>query len=78
MSREKAKNDLRRTISERVRGLLEEYEITAYRLAKTLKLAPSTMSQIKTRRNLPQLDVLVLLANYFGVSVGYLLGLEER
>ena len=56
--------------------LLEERNITAYKLAKDLAISNSRISEWKRQIVLPSADMLTKLSQYFDVSVDYLLGLD--
>lgn len=58
--------------------LLEKYGITAYKVSKATGIAGSTFSDWKSGRSTPKQDKLQKIADYFGVSVDYLMtGKEE-
>lgn len=58
--------------------LLEKYGITAYKVSKATGIAGSTFSDWKSGRSTPKQDKLQKIADYFGVSVDYLItGKEE-
>jgi len=55
------------------RQLLEKKGVTAYKVAKSTGISTSTLSDWKTGRSTPKVDKLIKIANYFGVSLEYLL-----
>ena len=58
--------------------LLEERGVTAYKVAKATGIAGSTFSDWKSGRSTPKQDKLQKIADYFGVSVDFLItGKEE-
>ncbi len=61
----------------RIRSLRRARGLTLRELGTVLGLAESTVSQYETGRREPGSEVLLRLADYFGVTVGYLLGAEE-
>jgi len=62
-----------------IANLCEEKGITAYRLCKDLNMRPSVMSDLKSgRKQKLRMDTADKIASYFGVSVGYLLGNEQK
>lgn len=65
------------TFGERLRELREAKEITQIDLAKVLSLANSTISQYEANRRDPDSSTLKRLADYFGVSLDYLLGRSD-
>ena len=58
--------------------LLEKYGVTAYKVSKATGIAGSTFTDWKTGRSTPKQDKLQKIADYFGVTVDYLMtGKEE-
>ena len=57
--------------------LLLKNHVTAYKVAKETGIATSTLTDWKKGRSTPKQDKLQLLADYFGVTVGYLMGVER-
>lgn len=53
--------------------LLREKQVTAYKVAKETGIAQSTLSDWKNGRSTPKLDKLQKIADYFGVSLEFLL-----
>jgi len=62
------------SFAQRLRSLREERDISQLELARRLKLSNSTISQYETKGRLPEPRILEMLADFFGVSVDYLLG----
>lgn len=62
------------TFPERLLELIEEKRINKNQLQKELNLNKSSILNWTTRGNIPSGDILSILANYFNVSVDYLLG----
>lgn len=59
--------------------LCKERGISNYRMCKDVKMQPSIMSDLKNgRRFTVKAETAQRLAEYFGVSVAYLLGEEEK
>ena len=58
--------------------LLQSRGVTAYQVAKATGIAQSTLSDWKRGRSVPKMDKMQKIADYFGVSVDYLLGNEEK
>ncbi|HAO69300.1 MAG: helix-turn-helix transcriptional regulator [Oscillospiraceae bacterium] len=59
--------------------LCENKKITPYRMCKDTGIQPSVMTDLKMgRRHTVKAETAARLANYFGVTVDYLLGQEER
>lgn len=61
------------SFGENLRALLEEREMTQKELALQLNIAPSTMGSYVQNTREPDFATLKLLANYFDVSIDYLL-----
>lgn len=63
----------------RLIGLCEERGITGYRACKDCVISPSVITDLKNgRKKTLSADYLNRFANYFGVTVGYLLGEEKE
>lgn len=58
--------------------LLQQYNITAYRVAKDTEISTSTLSDWKTGRSNPKLDKLRKIADYFEVPITYFLEDESN
>lgn len=59
--------------------LCEEHRITPYRMCKDTGIQPSVMTDLKMgRRQTVKAETAAKLAQYFGVSVEYLLGHEPK
>lgn len=58
--------------------LLEERGVTAYRVAKETGISTATLSDWKSGRSTPKTDKMQKIADYFGVSIDYLLGTEKK
>ncbi len=65
------------TFAEKLRELLDELDITQKQLASELMMPPSTLGGYIQGTSEPDFETLKLLANYFGVSTDYLLGLPD-
>lgn len=57
--------------------LLQKYGVTTYQVSKATGISQSTFSNWKSRRNLLSADKATLIANYFGVSLDYLMTGKE-
>ena len=63
----------------RIEALCEEKGITGYRLCKDIEISPNVMTELKKgRRDGISAKNANKIAEYFGVSVAYLLGTEEK
>ena len=59
--------------------LLQKFGVTTYQVSKATGIGQSTFSSWKSRRNLIGGDKAKLIADYFGVSVDYLMtGIEKE
>lgn len=58
----------------RLRELREEYALTQNQLAKELDFAQNTVSQWEKGHIEPNIQTLIILSNYFHVTVDYLIG----
>ena len=59
--------------------LLQKYGVTSYQVSKATGISQSTLSNWKSRRNLLRPDKAQRIADYFGVSLDYLMtGKEEE
>jgi transcriptional regulator with XRE-family HTH domain len=58
--------------------LLQIHNVTAYKVSKETGIGQSTFSDWKTGRSVPKSDKLQRIADYFGVTVEYLLGQESN
>ena len=61
------------SFGENLRFLIEERDMTQKELAKQLNIAPSTLGSYVQNTREPDFATLKLLANYFDVSIDYLL-----
>ncbi len=57
-----------------LKKLIKEKHITQVQLAEDLKVGKTSLSMYVTGQQLPRYDVIVAIAEYFGVSIDYLLG----
>ena len=58
--------------------LLKTHGLTVYRVAKETGISPTTFSEWKSGRSVPKTDKLKRIADYFGLSLSYLLGDGEE
>lgn len=58
--------------------LLKLNNVTAYKVSKATNIPYSTLSEWKSGRSKPKVDKLQKIAEYFGVTVDYLMGIEVR
>ncbi|WP_181909818.1 helix-turn-helix transcriptional regulator [Paenibacillus taihuensis] len=65
-------------IGNAIAELRESREITQEDLAKTLGIARSTLSHYEKNRRKPPLDIIVLLANTFNITVEQIINFHKR
>lgn len=66
------------TLYDKIQDLCKIRGVSASRMCLDLGLSKSTMSDMKSgRKNGVSMTTAVKIADYFGVSVGYLLGTED-
>lgn len=63
-------------IFENVKKLCEKNEISIYKLEKELEFSPGCIS--KWKKSSPSVDKLLMVAEYFGVSLEYFISGKER
>lgn len=63
---------------DKLRGLIEERNITQKQVANDLNIAPSTMGGYVQGSSEPDFDTLKRLAEYFNVSADYLLSIKSE
>ena len=64
--------------SQRLKKLRTDKHLTQAQVAKRVGVTASMVSSYETDIRLPSYDVMIRLADLFGVSVDYLLGREEK
>lgn len=69
--------DIPNIIGKNLKSLRKEYEITQVTLCKATNIEQSTLAGYETGKNTPKLDILLSLANYFNVTLDYLVGRSE-
>lgn len=63
---------------EKFQRLLEEHDITAYKVSKETGIATATLTEWKNGTYTPKVDKLMLIAKYFDVPIEYFLTDEEQ
>lgn len=66
------------TTTERIFSLLKERGITQFTFSKDIGLSSGNISDWKSGRSAPKVEAVKRIAEYFGVSSDYLLGLSEN
>ena len=64
--------------SQRLRQLRNEKRLTQEQVAKKIGVTASMVSSYETDIRLPSYEVLIRIANLFGVTIDYLLHLEDK
>ncbi len=64
-------------LGHRLKLLREAHGMDQIELSKKLNIANSTLSQYETGKRVPSDDIKIAIANYFNVSVDYLLGNDQ-
>ena len=62
------------TLAERIKSLRKGAGLTQQQLGLQFGVAKNTISQYETGRNAPNDDIKIAMANYFNVSMDYLMG----
>lgn len=65
-------------LSKRLRQLRQEQDMTQKELAFLLHVQRTTVAGYETKNRHPQLDIIVNIANIFGVTTDYLLGRTDK
>lgn len=63
--------------AERLKELREEQKLSVSELAKRLNVSPIAISRWENQKRTPNIDTLFSIANFFGVSADYLIGIEN-
>lgn len=58
--------------------LLQKHGVTPYKVSKMTGISQVTLSNWKAGKSTPKTDKLQLIADYFNVSLSYLMGTEEK
>ena len=58
--------------------LLQDKGVTPYKVAKETGIATATLSDWKNGKSTPKADKMQKIADYFGVTLDYLLGNEQK
>lgn len=61
----------------RIRELRKQKRITMKQLGDAVGLAENVVSRYETGKRQPDNDALIKLSEFFGVTIGYLLGVEQ-
>ncbi|MCQ5211128.1 helix-turn-helix domain-containing protein [Megasphaera massiliensis] len=61
-------------IGDRMKQLREEKDLMQQEVCSALGLEQSTLANYENNRRVPKTDILISIANYYGVSLDYLVG----
>ena len=64
-------------LGQRLRELRQQNQIKQYELAQILDVDPTTVNKYESGENIPELKTLIKIADYFDVSLDYLVGRED-
>ncbi|MCL2846245.1 MAG: helix-turn-helix domain-containing protein [Firmicutes bacterium] len=67
-----------RVFAERIKELREEKGLTSADLARALNRRTGVISKWELSQRMPKADSLFKLAQFFGVSIDYLVGLSDE
>ena len=65
-------------LNERIRDLRCAMKLNQTELAEKLNVSKQTVSNWENNNILPSIDTLIKVADFFGVSIDYLLGMENK
>ena len=63
---------------QRIFQLMEQRHVSAYRVSQETGISQARISGWKTGKSNPKQDALEQLADYFGVSIDYLVGRTDK
>ena len=63
--------------AERLKELREEKGLSQIDLAKEVQISSACVSRWEKNLRVPNIDSIIILCNFFSVSAGYLIGLED-
>ena len=64
--------------NERIRALREDRDLTQTQIANLLHVGQKTYSDYELGRTRIPLDIVILLANYYNVSMDYICGVSRK
>lgn len=64
-------------IGKNITNLRKEHNLTQEELANIINVSPKTISSYENNRSLPNIEILILLANVFNTNINNILGLNE-
>lgn len=70
--------DYRTNFSANLAALRKEHKLTLVQLGDILGIKNQSVSLLEKGKNVPSFDTLIALADYFDVSIDYLVGRSDR
>lgn len=65
-------------IGDRIKKLREEKGLMQQDVCNTLGIEQSTLANYENNRRVPKTDILIKIANYYGVSLDFLVGMTDN
>ena len=65
-------------IGDRITKLREENGLMQQDVCNTLDIEQSTLANYENNRRVPKTDILIKIANYYGVSLDFLVGMTDN
>ena len=65
-------------IGDRIKKLREENGLMQQDVCNTLDIEQSTLANYENNRRVPKTDILIKIANYYGVSLDFLVGMTDN
>ena len=65
-------------IGDRIKKLREENGLMQQDVSNTLDIEQSTLANYENNRRVPKTDILIKIANYYGVSLDFLVGMTDN
>lgn len=65
-------------IGDRIKKLREENGLMQQDVCNTLNIEQSTLANYENNRRVPKTDILIKIANYYGVSLDFLVGMTDN
>ena len=70
--------EIRKIFAERLQCLMQENNLNTISLSKKINIPSSSISNWIQKRRSIQIDSLLIIANFFGCTTDYLLGIENE
>lgn len=65
-------------IGDRIKKLREENGLMQQDVCNTLDIEQSTLANYENNRRVPKTDILIKIANYYGISLDFLVGMTDN